>query len=127
MSELDSLVRGLGDLLTSGLVARKLDQILQKQEQLMATLADVQARLDALTAKVGEIAPVLTQIGDGIAGVAADIQALKDQIGAGTPGITPEEADAVVASLDTTISSLGDAVTGLQSAAASLQAVADAQ
>ncbi len=93
----------------------------------MATLADVQARLDALTTSVGQIAPELQNISTGIADVAADIQALKNQIGSGTPGLTAEEADAVVANLDNTLTTLGAAVSGLQAASSSLSAVAAGQ
>jgi ABC-type transporter Mla subunit MlaD len=105
----------------------QLHRMLHNQRIIMAQLADVQQKLDALTSKVGEIAPALESIGAGITNVAADIQALKDQIGTAPVGITSEEADGVVASLDTTLSNLGTAVEGLQSAAASLQTVADAQ
>lgn len=123
-----NIVTYLVSLLTHGQNhGNKLDRLLRGQTHIMAQLADVQARLDALTTKVGEISPSLTQISEGIANVAADIQALKDQIGQAPVGITAEEADGVVASLDQTLTNLGTAVDGLQSAAASLQAVADAQ
>lgn len=127
-----SLVTYLAAILTRGQGHdHRLDQILHKldciQRTIMASQADVQERLTALTAKVGEIAPSLTQISEGIANVASDIQTLKDQVGTVPVGITPEEADGFVASLDTTLGTLGTAVQGLQTAASALQSVADAQ
>lgn len=104
-----------------------LTNIRQGQKAIMAQLEDVQARLDSLTTTVSAISPTLASISTGIAGVAADIDALKAQIGAGTPGITPEEADGVVAQLDAISGKATEAVAGLQAAADALSALDAAQ
>ena len=123
-----NIVTYLSSLLTHGMAhSTALHSLHIGQEHIMATLTDVQTRLDTITASVAEIPGTLTSISDGIANVAADIEVLKAQIGTAPIGITPEEADGVVGTLDTIQTNLALAVAGLQSAASSLQAVAAAQ
>lgn len=101
--------------------------ILKNQEKIMATLQDVQNRLDSLTAAVAPFPGSLASISAAITNVAGDIQALKDQIGQAPVGITPEEADGVVSQLDGIVTNLTAAANGLQQVSTDLQAVADAQ
>lgn len=81
----------------------------------MATVQDLQTKVDGLTS-------ALTGVQDLVASetsqVATDFQALRDQITAAQAagGITPEQLDAVAASIDaasTKVSDLGTAVTGI--------------
>ncbi len=104
-----------------------LADIRKGQLQIMATLADVQAKLDAVNAVVAGLPVPISQIADAVANVASDIQTLKDQIGQEPAGITPEEADGVVVGLQGTLDALQVARSGLEQVAASLQTVADAQ
>lgn len=105
----------------------ELKELRKGQQQIMATLADVQAKLDAVTAAVGGFSGPLSAISSSVENIAADIQALKDQIGAGTPGITPEEADGVVSQLDTILGGLSSVQEQANALATSAQTVADGQ
>ena len=105
----------------------ELSQLRKGQLEIMATLQDVQAKLDAVVAKVGEFGGPLSAISAAVDNIAADIQALKDQIGQAPVGITPEEADGVVAQLDTILGVLGSVKDQADALAASTQTVADGQ
>jgi hypothetical protein len=130
MPEKQTVARGvtLADVVERQIRAdKKLNKLVAGVDSIMATLQEVQQKLDGLTSKVGEIGPALGRIGQGIDGVANDIQTLKLQVGSGTPGITPAEADGVVAQRTTMGTALGEAVTGLNSAADMLQGIASEQ
>jgi DNA repair exonuclease SbcCD ATPase subunit len=118
---------------------RRLDQILANTETIMATGQDLKNRINELVAGLAKIAEAqLAQAAAqeaqarALTNVASDIQALKDRIGTGEPGIPAEEAtevDGLLGNLVTTVTSAADAAT--QGAAAStqiaqnLQALAD--
>lgn len=86
----------LGELLSQWIcwreyVMRRLDQIQHDQNRILTKEAQMAETIDSLNAKVDGIVTHLTQI-------AADIQVLKDQIGAGSP-VTQEQLDALGAKL----------------------------
>ena len=72
-----------------GRIEAKLDQLLSIGHQIMSNLTDLQA--------------MLTRVNDATNNIAADIQALKDQIGT---GMTQAEVDEIKAKLDAAATAL---------------------
>jgi hypothetical protein len=76
-----------------------LRDILRKEELIMATVTDLQGKLDAM-------APVLDAIVVDVQATKTEIQALKDQIAAGTP-VSQAQLDALDAQADGVLQRLG--------------------
>jgi septal ring factor EnvC (AmiA/AmiB activator) len=79
-----------------------LTQFLHREDTLMATIADVQAKVTTIGAAVHNINVKLD-------GVAAEIANLKDQLAAGSP-VTQEQLDALDASLQDVMTESSDVV-----------------
>jgi capsule polysaccharide export protein KpsE/RkpR len=93
----------------------------------MATLEQVQDQLTTVRTQVGEQGASLARIADSQVEIQKDIQVLKDQVGTGTPGITPEEADGVLASLQDIGGRVEVSNAALKAAADALEAIGNAQ
>jgi len=77
-------------------VLKLLNRILEKEDQIMASIQEVK---DAVAAKAAEVTTAIqAAIADEKAEVTAAIQALKDQINAGG-SVTQEDLDALLASV----------------------------
>lgn len=118
----------LVNIMTRGIIAdQKLNKLQKGLDSIMATLEELTNKNAELRTAVANQGVVLSQAVDGIAEVRNDIAALKDQIGTGTPGITPEEADGVLAEMDSTLKALDESTTGLKAAADALTALGTEQ
>jgi chromosome segregation ATPase len=97
-------------------VTAKLDQILTQIGTLMATVTDVKAKIDALTAKVTAEETVIDSVVTLLNGLTAIIADLKAQLtAAGTDPVAlqavSDQLDALGAKIDADKTKLGDAVT----------------
>lgn len=68
---------------------------------------------DDIKALVGVVNTRTNQIADGITEVRSDLQALKDQLGSATNGISAADADEIKSTLDAAVASLGVAADSL--------------
>jgi uncharacterized coiled-coil protein SlyX len=101
-----------------------LRQILAQQEVLMALVDDLRTQVTQLQATVAAVPDKLSAIAGSLANVAGDVQRLTDAVGAGTPGITPEDAAQAIADLTAINQSVAAASAGLDQVANDLAALA---
>lgn len=93
--------------------------ILKKQETVMATLADIQAQNDALTAAVAAEDTVIGSAITLIGGFGATLQTLKDELATAIAnGLDPAAAQAVVDSMGATIGDINSKKDALAAAVA---------
>lgn len=104
-------------------VHRQLDCVLKGQKTIMAKLEEVLEGFRLVKAGLAEMPQTLAKIATGVEGVAKDVQALKDKVGQGDPGITAQDADGFVADLTDIQKALASVQGGLVSAADALTAL----